>query len=91
MVHKDKVVEIYNMQNEEKVHGYAIDKICKERWEELADGFVEIYGDYFVEVSIIEFDEFEELLCEEIQFICRSGFSMNGIFDIFNQRNINLF
>ncbi len=64
LVHRDKVVEIYNMQNEEKIDEAIINKICKERIEELDDGFVVIYGDYFVEVSIIQFDKFEEQLMQ---------------------------
>lgn len=62
LVYKDKVVEIYKMQNEEKIDVEIIDRIMKEAPKELSDNFVEIHGDYFVTESIIEFENFEKQL-----------------------------
>ena len=62
LVHKDKVVEIYNMQNEDKVDEESISNIMEEVPRELGENFVEIYGDYFVADSILEFYDFDEQL-----------------------------
>lgn len=62
IVHKDKVLEIYNLQNEVKMDGESIDNIVKEVPEELQDNFVEVYGDYFVAEAILEFRDFDEQL-----------------------------
>jgi hypothetical protein len=48
LVHKDKVVEIYNLQNEEKIDVAAINALDKNSAEDLSKNFVEINGDYFV-------------------------------------------
>ena len=62
LVHKDKVVEIYNLQNEEKIDVAAINALDKNSAEDLSKNFVEINGDYFVAESIMEFDDFNEQL-----------------------------
>lgn len=46
LVHKDKVVEIYNMQNEEKIDEEVMNALSKEKQEELYDNFVHVHGDY---------------------------------------------
>jgi len=62
LVHKDKVLEIYNLQNENKINKQAVSDIMKEDPQELKDNFVEIYKDYFVNESILEFRDFDEQL-----------------------------
>lgn len=62
LVHKDKVVEIYNIQNEQKTDEELITTVSKEKQEELYDNFVHVHGDYFVAEAIMEFDEFDEQL-----------------------------
>ena len=64
LVHRDKVVEIYNMQNEDKIDETIIAAVLKEDKKELSNNFVEIHGDYFVAETIIEFDDFEEQLMQ---------------------------
>ena len=59
LVHKDKVVEIYNMQNDEQIDVDAINEIFENGVNE---GFVETHGDYFVHESILEYDSFDEEL-----------------------------
>ncbi|MGI5823790.1 MAG: hypothetical protein ACOX6Z_07595 [Dethiobacteria bacterium] len=59
LVHKDKVVEIYNLQNGEKIDIMIINGILENPPENLAKNFVEIYGDYFVHEAIMEFDDFD--------------------------------
>ncbi|UNC93526.1 YecA family protein [Candidatus Contubernalis alkaliaceticus] len=59
LVHKDKVVEIYNMQNDEEIDCDAINEIFENGVNE---GFVETHGDYFVHESILEYDNFDEEL-----------------------------
>jgi len=62
LVHKDKVVEIYNMQNEEKIE--EIDPVRLKAgnvsidFGELDKNFVEVFNDYFVHEMIMEFDDF---------------------------------
>lgn len=55
IVHKDKVIEIYNMQNEEKLK-----ELININLKSLEKNFVEVYGDYFVAESILEFEQFDE-------------------------------
>ena len=53
LVHKDKVLEIYNQQNRKNVDTLRFRKYV------LEDEFVDIYGDYFVHETILEYDDFE--------------------------------
>ena len=62
LVHKDKVVEIYNLQNEEKIDAAAINNIINNPPEDLSKNFVEINGNYFVHGTIMEFDDFDAQL-----------------------------
>jgi hypothetical protein len=62
LVHKDKVVEIFNPQNKEKINVEAINGIMNNPPKDLANNFVEINGDYFVHETILEFDGFDEQL-----------------------------
>ena len=62
IVHKEKVLEIYNSQNDDKIDGQAISNVMKEAPRELKDNFVEIHKDYFVAESILEFRDFDEQL-----------------------------
>jgi len=57
IVYKDKVVEIYNMQNEEE-----ISEIGNVDIDELNKNFVYNHGDYFVHESIIESEDFDDQL-----------------------------
>ncbi|MFD2044717.1 YecA family protein [Ornithinibacillus salinisoli] len=67
LVHRDKVVEIYNLQNEEKIDKEKINTISMEFKEDLKKGFTEIHGDYFVTDSILQFGDFEEELRKRLQ------------------------
>ncbi|MBS4020879.1 MAG: SEC-C domain-containing protein [Dethiobacter sp.] len=62
LVHKDKVVEIYNLQNEDMIDGEAIDSILEEGTKELRDNFVEISGDFIVAETILKYNNFNEQL-----------------------------
>jgi len=57
LVHKDKVVEIYNMQNKEQISEIGDIEIA-----ELNKNFVYDHEDYFVHEIILEFDTFDEQL-----------------------------
>lgn len=62
LVHSSKVVEIYNMQNEEKIEDIDMrrlraDDICID-FGELDNNFVEVFTDYFVHSAIMENDDF---------------------------------
>ncbi|NQS77051.1 MAG: hypothetical protein HQP61_11600 [Peptococcaceae bacterium] len=62
LVHKDKVVEIFNLQNRERVNITILSGIMENTPDDLRKNFVEIYGDYFVHETIMEFDDFDEQL-----------------------------
>lgn len=62
LVHKSKVIEIYNMQNADKIDEEAIQSITKNKKKYLIDKYVYAHGDYFVYLSIIVADTFEEEL-----------------------------
>jgi hypothetical protein len=142
LIYKDKVVEIFNLQNNEKINAEFINNIMKNPPEDLENNFTEINGDYFVHESIMEFNNFDEqvkqrrgkplyipardellkykddtyfevtkeyralcsyvtkyifdgdefaaeMLCEDVQGICRFDFSMQEIFEVFNTRGVD--
>ncbi|OPL08319.1 MAG: hypothetical protein AVO33_11320 [delta proteobacterium ML8_F1] len=62
LVHKDKVVEIYNSQNEKPIDVRAVEALLEKPTEELEKAFVFPQGEYFVHEVILEFDEFDLLL-----------------------------
>jgi uncharacterized protein YchJ len=59
LIHKDKVVEIYNMQNEEQISDIGNVDIA-----EINKNFVYDHEDYFVHETIMEFDTFDKQLRE---------------------------
>lgn len=65
MVQKDKVVEIYNSQNKDKITTQDIDLYFLDPPEELEDNFIETYKDYFVSDTIMENGEFELMLMKK--------------------------
>jgi hypothetical protein len=70
LVHKNKVVEIYNMQNEDKIEKIDTVRLRADNisidFAELDDNFVEVFSDYFVHETIMEFNGLDEQLkkCE---------------------------
>lgn len=62
LVHKGKVIEIYNMQNADKIDYGVIQSIIINKKQYLVDKYVYIHGDYFVYLSIIVAGTFEEEL-----------------------------
>lgn len=142
MVHKDKVVEVYNSQNKNQVKLIEVEAFLLDLPEELDDAFIISHKDFFVHEAIMEFDEFSlmltkkadkphyipsknellryidegyfektkqynalksymknnffdgndekaEWLCEHIEGMCRFGFDMRDIMEVFNDRGIN--
>ncbi|SCZ82057.1 SEC-C motif-containing protein [Acidaminobacter hydrogenoformans DSM 2784] len=62
MVHRDKVVEIYNIQNKDQISSQDLDVYFTESSEKLENHFIETYQDYFVHKTVMEFDEFDLML-----------------------------
>ncbi|WP_353894468.1 SEC-C metal-binding domain-containing protein [Proteinivorax hydrogeniformans] len=62
MVHKDKVLEIYNSQNEDHVSLADVEEFFTSPPEELEDSFIYSHQDYFVHQTILENDDFESML-----------------------------
>lgn len=59
IVHKEKVVEIYNMQNEDAITLTQIEQIMNDEQEMLKKDFVYIDENYFIHETIMAFDEFD--------------------------------
>src|SRR5690625_197998 len=59
LVHKEKVIEIYNMQNEDQITLSQIALIRGKEQDMLEGHFVSIDGNYFIYEPIIVFDEFD--------------------------------
>ena len=62
MVHKDKVAEIYNSQNEDKISLADIEALLNTPPEDLSDAFILTQKDYFVMETIIDNNEFDLML-----------------------------
>jgi hypothetical protein len=63
VVDKEKVIEIYNMQNEPKKDISDVESLMKNHEEKLRNNFVEIVGRYFAhEALFVVEDELEQLL-----------------------------
>src|SRR5690625_1241782 len=66
LVHQEKVVEIYNLQNEEKIDKESINRIITQS-NELSNNFVYVHGDYFVVESILQYQDFETELKKRLR------------------------
>jgi preprotein translocase subunit SecA len=62
MVHKNKVLAIYNSQNEEQVNLTDIEEFLIRPSEDLEDAFIYPHLNYFVHETILENDNFESML-----------------------------
>ncbi|HHX61507.1 MAG TPA: hypothetical protein GX707_12485 [Epulopiscium sp.] len=65
MVHKDKVVDIYNSQNEKQVKLKEVEVFLTDLPEELGDAFIMIHKDFFVHEAIMLYDEFGLMLTKK--------------------------
>lgn len=66
IVHKEKVIEIYNEQNREPISIAHIDRVMREDTEQLAKGFAFIEGNYFIFETIMIFDDIADVLRERM-------------------------
>ncbi len=62
MVHKSKVVEIFNSQNKEQISLQDVENLLEDPLEELEDAFILTHKDYFVHEAIMENDDFDLML-----------------------------
>jgi len=62
VVHKEKVMEIYNSQNTDKVSLKEIDEMLKNPPEELEEYFVYTEGEYFLHDGVLHGEDLEEIL-----------------------------
>jgi preprotein translocase subunit SecA len=65
MFHKNKLVEIYNSQNDEKISISDVERYISEHEENQMSKYVELYKGHFAHECIIEFDEFDSLLAQK--------------------------
>lgn len=66
MVHKDKVLEIYNSQNEDQISPADVQALIGNPPQELTDAFVLTHNDYFIKESILEYNEFDLMFRKKI-------------------------
>ena len=66
MVPKEKAVEIYNSQNEVKIGIDVIEAYLTNPPKELEEAFIYPYKDCFVHETILEFDEFDQMLRKKV-------------------------
>lgn len=66
IVHKEKVIEIYNEQNSAAIDVAMINQVMQEDAEVLAKGFAYIEGNYFVQEAVIIFDDISDVLAERV-------------------------
>ena len=59
LVHKQKVIDIYNQQNSRKVTLTDLEKVIDEYNDNLTNSFAIDYGNYLVQEAIYLFDEFD--------------------------------
>lgn len=64
-MHKDKVKDVYNSQNEDRVTIHDVEELLVNPSKELKNAFIETYKDYFVHEAILENDEFDVLLSKK--------------------------
>ena len=65
IVHKELICEIFNRQNSQPVSLSQVEAMLKDPPPALDEGFVVSYGDFFVSSSVLEFDDFDELLAQK--------------------------
>jgi hypothetical protein len=65
ILHKDKLIEIYNSQNDEKITMEDVEPYFQNPPQILKDNFTEVYQDYFVKETIIVNDRIDELMAEK--------------------------
>ncbi|MCR2823799.1 YecA family protein [Lederbergia panacisoli] len=87
LVHKEKVVEIYNMQNVEKIDEKVIDAIENSSPDILRKNFVMIQNDYFVAESIIQFSDMDD----ELQKRAGKPFYVPNQEELFNYKSDTYF
>jgi len=61
-VHKDKVVEIYNEQNEDQISVDEVEEILTDPPEDIEKAFIHTHKGYFVHEAIMEDNEFEIIM-----------------------------
>ena len=90
MVQKNKVVEIYNSQNDHTIGVENVEMYFLAPSKELEDNFVETYKDYFVHESIMEFDDFQRMLIQKADkpyYVPRQEELLKYVDDLYFERN----
>src|SRR5690625_1345739 len=64
-VSKEKAIEIYNMQNDDKLDVSDLDHVLEHHTDDLVSRFAFPEGDYFIHETIYIFDEFGEQLARK--------------------------
>ena len=65
LVHRDRVMEIYNSQNKIKVSKTDLDTYFDIPKRLLEENFIAVYKDYFVDTSFLEVEKFDMMLEEK--------------------------
>lgn len=67
IVHRDKVLEVYNSQNKDKITNQDLDVCFDDSKEILEENFIDTYKDYFVNVAIMESGDFDIMLKKQAE------------------------
>lgn len=65
MIHKDKVLEIFNLHNEEKMSRQRVEALIEDPPDALEAHHVHIHQGYFVDEAIYEHEQFDLILQEK--------------------------
>lgn len=65
LVHRDRVMEIYNSQNKIKLSKTDLDTYFDTPKRLLEENFIAVYKDYFVDTSFLEVEKFDMMLEEK--------------------------
>lgn len=65
IVDKEKVVEIYNMQNEDEITLTQIELVMENEQSLLKKHFIHVEGNYFIHETILMFDEFDSYMSKK--------------------------
>lgn len=90
IVHRDKVLEVYNSQNKNQMNQVDLDELIRTSAIDLENAFVHIHKDYFVHETILENNDFDWLLSRKTTkpyYVPQKEELLNYVNDKYFERN----
>ncbi|SHI82560.1 SEC-C domain-containing protein [Parasporobacterium paucivorans] len=90
LVHKNKVLEIYNSQNEDPITIEDVEAYLSKPTKDLGDSFIQIHKDYFVKEIILENKEFDLMLrkkADKPYYVPGEDELLNYVDELYFERN----